>query len=83
MLERQFEKVMNQGYNYIQYKDNTNYNQRKPENQMNLSRKVFMPSDPGYAYENVKVNTCPQFFEDIALNSPTPDTNVKFIRQMK
>ncbi len=83
MLERQFEQVMNQGYNYVQYKDNTNYNQRKPENQMNLSNKVFMPSDPGYAYENIKVNTCPQFFEDIALNSPTPDTNVKFIRQMK
>ncbi len=85
MLERQFEQVMNQGYKYVSYQDKTNYNQRRPENQMNLSHKVFMPSDPGYAYENVKVNTnsCPQFFEDIALNSPKPDTNVKFIKQMK
>ena len=78
-LEQQFEQIMNPGFDYINYVDNTNQMQKKQPLQLN--NRMFDDQDPGYVYQSS--GTPSGFYEDVALRSPNCDTNLKFIKKLK
>jgi hypothetical protein len=77
-LEQQFEQVMNPGFDYVDYVDNTNKMQKNTP--FKLNNKMFDDQDPGYVYQSSGAKS--GFYEDVALRSSKCDTNLKFIKKL-